>query len=198
MTADEAWAFGGYYVPSFACCAFVTAVTGAWCLLARRQRSGHLSLGLMIVLLGLPLFVWLAYFAMTAKTAYAITSLDTEDDALAEVVYKTYFDVDLHHAVKLAIDKSQTGNVRFYASCRIADLLRANNDKTRGLVLRSVRGAPDFRTGFFGTNDLTCGLFTPNYAEGPFTVSGIIEKRLELFGSADDKGAPQYMQEPRR
>jgi hypothetical protein len=180
IPVDEYWAFGIYYCPSLVGCGLAIAVLWALVFHPRQQGKGRLSPILLSSLLLIPLLIWLYYFTVTAKYAFAITSLDAENNVFADVVYNELFDVNLNTAIKIAIDDKLGGNVRFYASCRIADILAANDDYIRAVTFQKVANAHEFRTGFGGTNELTCGFFRPNYAEGPFTVSKIIETRLRL------------------
>ena len=119
--------------------------------------------------------------------ALALTLLDSENNRQAEMVYYEFFDIDLDKAESIAVDKHQTGNVRFYASCRIADLLSNQSDAVRKQVLKKVSGSSEFRTGFGGTNRLTCGFFTPNGPEGPYFVEDVVSMRLN---SIEKKSVP--------
>jgi hypothetical protein len=181
---DELWALGVYYFLSLSICLIATSI-GFFLLRRPRQteEAGRVTRRLVGYVLVMSPVIWLIYCGNTLRDAFAITSLDSEDDQVAEAVYETAFNVDLDHAVRIAINKSQPGNVRFYASCRIADLLDKENDRVKAAVLDEVATASEFRTGFFGTNQLTCGFFIPNYAEGPFTVSGIIRRRLKILSA---------------
>ncbi len=183
-TIDEIWAFAACYFPSLAVC--VAAVLAVWLLpnFARRKhretrRRAYQTRCYLLMLF--PAIIWCAYFITTARDTFVITSLDSEDDSVAAGVYKALFDLNLNDVIKLATDKRQSGNVRFYASCRVADLLVAEGNDTRAGIYQRIKDAPSFRTSFFGTNQLTCGFFTPGYAEGPFTVSGIVAKRLRII-----------------
>lgn len=184
MAIDELWALGIYYSKSLACCAVATGVMGLALFFAKRKNGQHTTVKLTSWLLWLPTLVWLMYFSTTFRDSYAITSLDDEDDKFAQAVYRSSFDIGLDKAIKLAVDPDESGNVRFYASCRVADLLVTNDDHMKSAILDRVKDTPDFETGFFSTNQLTCGFFTPNYAEGPFTVSEIITKRLQAIRTA--------------
>lgn len=181
---DQWWACAIYYLPSMGYCALFAVVATVIIFLFRKNKK--CPVGWIIYLpLALALLAWMGYFTTTARSAFAITYLDTEDDGMAERVYKTIFDVDLNRAIRLALDNRQTGNVRFYASCRIADLLIPSDGQTRSNVLDDVSSATAFGTDFFGTNSLTVGFFTPNYHEGPFTVREIIERRLKMNQRSD-------------
>jgi hypothetical protein len=94
--------------------------------------------------------------------------------------------MDLDHTIKLAVQEHQSGNVRFYACCRIADLLATNTDAVANRTLNAVAGASSFTTDFFGTNRFTTGFFTPGYREGPFQVREVIERRLTENRHATD------------
>jgi hypothetical protein len=180
---DELWALGSYYLPSLACCTLVAlAALISGVLISKWHRtSKHVARKISYLVAGVALVIWLVYFATTLRSAYAITSLDTEDDRRAERVYMTIFDIDLKDAIKIAVDQGVSGNVRFYASCRIADLVASNSDYPKLELLKSITNAPPFETGFFGTNRLTADVFRPNYQEGPFTVAGVIAKRLSML-----------------
>jgi len=175
---DELWALGAYYFVSFISSMMIIGVMIFLFRQLRRRSGKALSAGFGVFLILLPIPVWLVYVITTIGDAYAVTSLDTEDDSVAERVYYSNFNVDLKSAIKLAVNGKQSGNVRFYASCRIADLLATNSEAMKAFALEKIASAPRFQTGFFNTNGLTCGFFVPNYAEGPFAVEEIVEKRL--------------------
>jgi hypothetical protein len=172
---DEWWDLGVYYRGCLICCAVLAGLLtiSAVFIAKHNNRFSNIKYYVFVV----PLAIWVIYFCNTAKEAFAVTSLDSENNIYAEVVYNSCFDIDLEQTIQLAIDKRQSGNVRFYASCRVADILATNGTLKVG-VFERIADTPAFRTGFGGTNDLTCGFFTPNYAEGPFTVREIIAKRL--------------------
>jgi hypothetical protein len=175
---DEWCALFIYYLPSLTCWAFGTTVILALLCLGRRFTRYRLNSAMIWGVIAVSIVSWLTYFVVTARTAFAITLLDTEDDKLAEAAYRNLFDVSLTRAVSLAINEHLEGNVRFYASCRIADLLSSADEHTKSSVLDRVANSPPFQTDFFRTNQLTCGFFVPGYAEGPFNVSEIIVRRL--------------------
>ena len=187
---DEWWALAVYYCGSLICCALFTGLLVIIFAFIAKERRKQLSV-LTYCVFVVPLVIWVIYFRDTAKQAFAITSFDSENNIYAEFVYNTYFDTDLEQTVQLVNDKSQSGNVRFYASCRIADIL-ATNGASKTDVLQGIANIAGFRTGFGGTNDLTCGFFTPNYAEGPFTVREIIERRLRLKEKMKDATATTH------
>jgi len=176
---SEWFALAVYYYKSFAFSILVLMLIGIWLKFGKWGKNDASQRRAIYFLLSLPFVIWIAYFTVTAKEAYALTSLDSENNLQAEAIYKNCFSVSLKEAVKIAINDNQTGNVRFYASCRIADLIANNSPQTKKYALEQVANAAPFLTGFGGTNDLTCGYFIPNRQEGPFTVTEIITRRLE-------------------
>jgi hypothetical protein len=177
---DELFALLIYYLPSLGCWLLGTIAVTTLLFLAKRKRGERLGWRLIGFILLASGTSWLVYFAATARTAYAITDLDSEEDDVAEAAYHNYFDMGLNKAVSLAMSDHQRGNVRFYAACRIADLLVTNDDRTKADILERVDDAPAFNTDFFGTNSLTSGFFIPGHVEGPFTVREIIERHLAV------------------
>jgi hypothetical protein len=177
----EWWALGIYYCPSMACCLLLAAVMGFLPFIVKGKLSEAASVSFHIGLAAIPFLGWTWYLVASAHYAFLVTSLDTEDDISAERIYRTYFDLDLDRVVKIAADNSEAGNVRFYASCRIADLIATNRARLRRSILEKTSSASPFKTGFFRTNSLTSGFITPGYQEGPFTVNGIVERRLRLL-----------------
>ena len=170
-----------HYVPSFLIC--VLAI-GALLLIAhfRKPRASAFRAFSRPLAICVPLLIWLLYLMFTGHNAYAISCLDSENNLFAADVYETDFTVDLSQALALAHDEGHSGNVLFYASCRIADLLAGANESTVTEILQQADDIPAFQTGFGGTNRITCGYFIPNHTEGPFTVRGIIEKRMRAMG----------------
>src|SRR5215469_10940912 len=102
---EEFWAFGLYYLPSLGCCVLVTVLV--WTFLFRpSQKKDEPSRPKRIYsLLIIPPIIWLLYVAATARNAFAITSLDSEDNLFAANVYKRNFDVILDCATKLETDE---------------------------------------------------------------------------------------------
>jgi len=184
---DEIWALAVYYLPSFTGCLVMSGIVGFAFPKTRQKCEKRWSAGVVFSLMLLPILFWLVYFGATVRNTYVLTSLDTEDDSLAELIYYTRFDVDLKTAIGLATDESEFSNVRFYACCRIADLLSIDNESIKTSVLKNTANAHPFQTEFFNTNRLTCGFFTPGYAEGPYTVNGVVEKRLEILAHSKSK-----------
>jgi hypothetical protein len=160
-------------------------VTGALILANRRKKKrppwGLIARSLLILLIS-----WLTYFGSTLGTNLTLSCLDSENNRLAATVYETCFKIDLDQAIKLAKSEHESGNVRFYACCRISDILATKSNPVIKTVLDQVENIEPFTTGFGGTNFLTPGFFVPNHAEGPFQVREIIEWRLK---SLKAKGA---------
>jgi hypothetical protein len=178
----EDWTdFISSYLPSLVLCIFVGVAAWSILFLRARRKGSRLSSGTVLGAIILSAFIWLTYFAITARRVFTVTLLDAENNTLAEAAYKNLFDVDLGQAVDLAVNKHQPDNVRFYACCRIADLLTTNNENTAQSVFIKVANAPAIVPYFFGTNHLTYGFFTPGYSEGPFSVREIIERRLRVL-----------------
>ena len=132
-----------------------------------------------------PLMLWLLYFALTARWTLALEALESESEQVAELSYKTIFKPDLRQSVKLIDDQRVEANVRFYAACRVADLLRTKDTMTQAKIFKDVENAPSIETEFFGTNDLNYKLFVPDHNQVHMSAQQIIEQRLEDLAHAD-------------
>jgi hypothetical protein len=181
MTIFDLWPLLVYYVPSFIGCVVIAGSIGFILPRAQRKFEKNWRAGVAFSLALVPILMWLVYFCATVNETYVLNSLDAENDLFAERIYYTRFNVDLKTAVSIATDENEPGNVRFYASCRIADLISINNESVKAEVLKRTSGPLSFRTDFFNTNRLTSGFFVPCHEEGPFTVNEIIKKRLEIL-----------------
>jgi hypothetical protein len=142
----------------------------------RRTRPLKRSLILVAVMPGLACCV---YLLATARWTLTVLSLDAEDPRTEEYAYRVLFKVnDLQRAVHLAIDGSQWDNVRFYAACRVAQILASNTGLSRHDTLAGLDAAAPIKPTFFGTNSITCHFFIPGFSYGPFTVREIVEQQL--------------------
>jgi hypothetical protein len=94
--------------------------------------------------------------------------------------YKNIFTPSLSEAVNLIKNGELGGNVRFYAACRVADLLKTEtNTNVKAQVLKDVENAPAIDTEFFGTNELNFKLYTPYHEQVHISPKSLIERRLE-------------------
>ena len=175
---DDLVMYGIYYLPSL-----ITAIVTSLALLVTfffTKRVGLKSQRLRILhglLVPLPLICWVAYFVFTSDRVATLTLLDSESDHVAEKTYETKFKSSintLNSAIDLAIGKRQPPNVRFYASCRIADLLVNSNEATTQGVLKQVEHASIIETQFFGGNRLTQDFYVPGHVQARVSVREIV------------------------
>jgi hypothetical protein len=113
--------------------------------------------------------------------------LDSESSEAAESAYVNRFRMQVktvETAVRLATNKHQAPNVRFYASCLIADMVAAKDDTAVSMVLEEVEGAPVIETQFFGGNRLTEIFYVPGHLQVQLPVRDIVEKRLQQVRQA--------------
>jgi hypothetical protein len=86
IPVDEWWALAVFYCGSLGCCAFLTGglwMTLAWISKGRDKRVSSLAYFIPIV----PVIIWCTYAVDTAKEAFAITSLDSENNIYAESLF---------------------------------------------------------------------------------------------------------------
>jgi hypothetical protein len=185
---DDLVMLGLRYLPSLLSsiivCAAILGIIG----LARRRfpKFRHWP-ALSLCVLATPLICWLIYLASTCKLAYTLTLLNSESSQVAERTYENRFRMEvgtLGAAVRIAVSKREAPNVRFYASCLVADMLAAKDGGVVAKTLANVDGAPMIETQFFGGNRLTDAFYVPGHMQPQLSVRTIVEKRLESLREA--------------
>jgi hypothetical protein len=135
-----------------------------------------------IFLVPLPLAWWAIHSASSGELNYTLTLLNSESSQVAERAYEGQFKAEvasLDGALRLAVSKREAPNVRFYASCLVADFLATNKDDSSvARILSKVDGAPLIETQFFGGNSLTKGFYIPGHLQPELTVRQIVEQRM--------------------
>lgn len=179
MDGGDLIAFIFSYLPMLAVWLIVTVLLGIGLVFARRKNNQPPRSKRVAPVLLASIVAWIIYFAATAQRSWAIAMLGSERDQTAEYAYQNNFRVSLRDALSIAQNDSYSGNVRFYAAFRAADLLATADDRLVSEALNRVESAPAFQTGFFGWNGLTRGYFQPGYQEGPYEVGDLIRRRLQ-------------------
>jgi hypothetical protein len=182
--AGDIIAFAGYYISSLIL-AFLAVLISSIVF----KRSGVLSWEKIIILNLFIISCWGIYAVSTATEKMTLALLGSESDDAAEFAYQKSFDLNLHQAIKLAVSnvgmwEEETGgqNVRFYAACRVADLLASSNGDFQNTILSQVQAAPIVTPGFFGTNSITCSFYIPCHTQPVQPVAEIIRHRLLELG----------------
>jgi hypothetical protein len=122
---------------------------------------------------------WLLFFISTAKWTYVEYSLDAEDPHTAQIAYENLFQIsDVADGVALAYDSHQIGTVRFYAACKVADILATNDEPVVANTLARIDETKLISAFFYGTNALNQMFFVSGMPTGPHSVKEIIQKRL--------------------
>ncbi len=145
---------------------------------------------LFLCLLPAPLVCWVIYFASTSELTFTLTMLGSESSQAEEHAYDNQFKMEVttvDAAVHLAVARHQEPNVRFYASCLIADMLVTNDDAAVQKVLKKIDDAPIVDTEFFGANRLTGQFYIPGRSQVHLPVREIVEQRLRMIR---DKSGP--------
>ena len=179
---EDLFEFGRYYLPSLIVAGATTVAILVALIFGRRFRAKsarHAVLTACLVVA--PLVCWTIYFAATAGLTSTLILLGSESSEVAERAYFNRFGKQVNSvdaAVRLAVNKHQESNVRFYASCLVADMLATNDDATAASVLKKVESAPIIETEFFGGNGLTEKFYIPGRAQVHLPVRDIIEQRL--------------------
>jgi hypothetical protein len=174
--------FAFRYFPSLGWTIAICFVIGVSIILAKRRKVIKWLRWWFVLL---PIVVWLTYFVSTAKWTFTLACLNSEDDRTAENVYWNSFtqEVDLDQAVHLVAYENPhepNPNLRFYAACRIADILATNNDQSViEDTLKEIENAPTIQTGFFGTNGLNYKLYIPGREQLHISARSLIEQRIK-------------------
>jgi hypothetical protein len=183
IESDDKVEFILRYLPSLVSAFLACVVIVIIFVFLKRKRVKHLNWKAALLSLLVPVLIWAVYFVLTAKWTLTLTLLNSENEQVAESAYVNLFaqEVDLDKAVRLAVNVNpQEPNLRFYATCRIADILATNSN---GLALESVKksveNAPIIVTDFFGTNELNYTLYTPGRDQLHISVADLIEKRMK-------------------
>jgi len=183
MGPDDWLMYWLHYVPSLivvvsTACAMLV---GAW--LARHYRK-RIVYRTVLCLTVVSIVCWIVYFLSTSTMTCILVSLNSEDARLAESTYDDGLKKEVstvNAAVRLVMDRHQAPNVRFYASCLIADMLATNSDASVAKVLEMVQDAPKIEPEFIGGNRLTSDFMVPGYAPPQLAVREIIQRRLDLL-----------------
>ncbi len=177
--AGDSIAFVGYYIPSLLVAFFAVLILGVVLFRGASTRKYILPLSIPII------FCWGIYFMSTASRNMTLALLGSESNEAAEFAYQESFKPDLHQATKLANSNVGTGidevggqNVRFYAACRISDILVSSNQDFQNTILSQIRTAPIVTPGFMGTNAINCVFYIPGGAQPQLQVAEIIQHRL--------------------
>ena len=177
--------FGRYYLASLLWSLLGTIVIFAGSVLVGRLRPDRRSLRIAaFCLTPLPLVCWGVYVAATSELTYTLVLLGSESSQVAERTYVTRFKTQvttLDGAVGLAASRRQEPNVRFYASCLIADMLATNRNVALEAVLKRVQNADIIQTQFFDGNKLTDGFYVPGHAQVNLPVREIVEQRIRML-----------------
>jgi hypothetical protein len=163
------------------------AVTLGLCLisvLCKRHFGSNRLFTINIAIVVLSLIALTAYFAWTAKWTFTKIALDAEDSAIAEWAYQHIFELrNIDEGMKLAMNKKEWQTVRFYAACRVADILATNDDQAVDLFLGRIRGGDPIAPCFFGTNAINSEFFITGHIAGPYDVKDLIVRRIRYVRS---------------
>ena len=171
-----------HYLPSLVFAVIASLIViGAIVVIKRQWPKSNCRKNLGLCLVPIPMICWVIYFGSTLGFTETSILLNSESAQVAEKIYETRFKKQINtldSAVCLAVDKRQAPNVRFYASCLIADMLATNDDTVVVKVSKTVENAPTIETQFIGGNELTDEFVIQGHVQPPLSVRGIIEKRL--------------------
>jgi len=172
---DDWVAFTARFLGDFAKHAYILVIVGVVVLLVcatspSLKKKIRYLLGTMSTLLIVTL---IAYFCMAAHRLF--TLLGSEDDGLAENVYRTFsHDASQHELVKIVNDRHEDDNVRFYAACALADQATTNHLTAGGKLWEAVQSAPEIHPRFFNQNNVNQIVFPSTVSISP---TDVIRKR---------------------
>jgi len=129
------------------------------------------------------LAAWLLYTGLTCRWRYALYSIDAEDPKTAEFAYESLLKIpDIDMGLALAVDPRQWDTVRFYASCKVADMLVTKNRAALKAALSRTAAAKPVSPVFYGTNAINEIFWSTT--PGPYSVGEIIQKRLTYMSKS--------------
>jgi hypothetical protein len=167
------------YLPSVICCVLASI------LIIVPTKKLRLASGFYVILPSLiPLVCWALYFAATYKLAVTLTLLDSESASVAERTYSSSFKKQVttsDQAIRLAVHERQPPNVRFYASCLLAEMVATQDNVVVEATLKRLDGAPEVQTQFIGENELTREFYVSGHEQPRLSVRGIVERRLSVL-----------------
>ncbi len=170
---DDWVTFIARFLADFAKHAYIFVIVGVVVLLVcatspSLKKKMRYLLGTMAVLLIVAL---ITYFSLTAHRLFVLTLLGSEDDGLAENVYRTFSRVtDQHELVKIVNDRHEDDNVRFYAACAFADQTATNHLKGDSTLWRAFQSAPEIHPRFFNQNNINQIVFPSTVSISPDDV----------------------------
>ncbi|HWX19908.1 MAG TPA: hypothetical protein VN578_08390 [Candidatus Binatia bacterium] len=181
---DDLLMLGIRWLPSFFCSFIASAAILGLAAVGKRLRPRFAYWrALATYLAPVPLIFWVIHSASTTKLDYVLTLLNSESSQVAERAYESRFGAEvstLDEAVRLAVSGCEAPNVRFYASCLVADILVTNKSQSAtAQALSKVDRAPTIKTQFFGGNRLTDRFYTPGHVQPQLSVRNIVEQRLQ-------------------
>ena len=167
-----------YYVPSLIIAFLIALLLNAILVSIRGLNRKYICLSTASILC-----CWGIYFLSTASQNMTLTLLGSESPEAAEFAFQKDFKLNLNQAIWLATsnpagDDAGGQNVRFYAACRIADILESSNRDFQDRIVNQMRDAPIITPGFIGTNSINCVFGDPNQGQPRLTVAEIIRRRL--------------------
>lgn len=185
--AGDPLEFLSYYIPSLVIAFLAIILLNAILVFVRSSNRKHI-----LILTTSVVCCWGIYFISTARQYMALALLGSESPEAAEFAFQKDFKLNLNQAITLAIRNPGGGedavgaqNVRFYAACRIADILESSNQDFQNRILNQVQDAPIITPGFIGTNSINSIFGDPDRGQPQLTVAEIIQRRLsELEGAA--------------
>jgi hypothetical protein len=121
--------------------------------------------------------LWFVFIVSSFKRTLILTALDSEWRGVAEYAYVHNFDAELDQSIDLLV-WSRRENIRFYAACRVADLLVLQNETTASNVLSELENAPLVTPEFHGTNSIN-GIFYTGMFQPRLRVDDLIRQRME-------------------
>lgn len=172
-----------HYLPSVA--ASVLATLGILLLLyfmkSTSERRFRETAGICVAIA--PILIWTIYFFATSDWTLTLTLLNSEDDRVAEQAYETRLRrtiADADSALRLLERANhRESNLRFYAACRLAELLKTNSDSrfVEG-ALNRVSKAPNIQTAFFGTNSLNKHFYEPGKEQVKMPARELVQRMM--------------------
>ncbi|HTR40656.1 MAG TPA: hypothetical protein VMH87_03495 [Pseudomonadales bacterium] len=178
--AGDVLIFAFYYLPSLIVAFFAILIPTAFFAIRKSLNWNY-----VFILTVSAICCWGIYSISMASQYMTLALLGSESSEAAEFAYQKSFKPNLHQAINLAVsspgwevEETSGQNVRFYAACRIADILASSNPDFQNTTLEKVQNASIVTAGFFGTNSINGNFFVPNRTQPELSVADIIRIRL--------------------
>src|SRR5579859_4123198 len=134
-----------------------------------------------IKLVAASILLFVASVLLSARSDLTKLCLDAEDIRTEEWAYNNLFQPDnIDACIKLLKNQAELPNVRFYAACKLGELLAKSSESDQSYALFHIALAPSVTPTFFGTNSINqlCEkVFRTSNIAVPYNITDIVLDR---------------------